>query len=185
MSDRVRIKICGVTESNALTTAVEAGADFIGFVRWDGSPRFLEALEAERLASTMPERVEAVGLFVDAALEEMLECPFNWIQLHGSEEETTAERLKDAGKQVIRGFRFDADAVARWDSCDAIDRLLVDGSKVGGTGEGFDHASLTSIMPNITKPLLLAGGLGPDNVAEGWQQSLGHAAPQSVLATGN
>ena len=166
MSHDVRIKICGITDQPALDAAIEGKADFIGFVRWNGSPRFIDAATAEQLASSLPTDINPVGLFVDAPLEEMLECPFEWIQLHGSEEETTAHALKDAGKQVIRGFRFDPDAVRRWDACHAIDRVLVDGSRIGGTGEGFDHANLAGIMQEITTPLFIAGGLGPGNVAD-------------------
>ena len=107
MSHHVRIKICGVTDEPALQAAVRGGADFIGFVRWDGSPRHLGPEAAADLASMIPEGVEPVGLFVDAPMEEMLAWPHEWIQLHGREDEEVAEALRSEGHQIIRGFRFD------------------------------------------------------------------------------
>lgn len=173
---RTRIKICGITERTALDAAVAGGADFMGFVRWRGSPRFIEAGEAEQLARMLPESVEPVGLFVDAPLQEMTACPFRWIQLHGSEDESISDGVKAAGKQVIRGFRFDPTEVTRWDACRSVDRLLVDGSTVGGEGIGFEHDALAEVLPNVRTPLLLAGGLDPSNVTE----AIGRTMPWGV-----
>ena len=166
MSHHVRIKICGITEEDGLEAAVEGGADLVGFVRWDGSPRHVEPDVAKALADQLPETVEPVGLFVDAPLSVMLQCPFQWIQLHGREDESIAEALKSEGRHVIRGFRFDPEALIRWDACAAVDRLLVDGSRTGGTGEGFDHGQLLEIMTTIETPLLVAGGLSPNTVSD-------------------
>ena len=166
MTHHVRIKICGIRDQVALDTAVESGADFVGFVRWAGSPRHVEADEAVRLGATLPETVEPVGLFVDASLQEILACPFKWIQLHGNEDEALAEALQAEGRHVIRGFRFDQAQLMRWDACTAVDRLLVDGSRIGGTGDGFDHEALAAMLPELDTPLFVAGGLTPDNVDE-------------------
>ena len=165
MTHHVRIKICGVRDQIALDTAVEAGADFIGFVRWPGSPRFVEAEEAAGLAASLPRQVEPVGLFVNAPIREILDWPHQWVQLHGDEDETVAAALRAEGRNVIRGFRFEEGQVARWDGCAAVDRLLVDGSSVGGTGEAFDHDALARILPTTETPILVAGGLSPENVA--------------------
>ena len=165
MSHHVRIKICGVTDEPALQAAVRGGADFIGFVRWEGSPRHLGPEAAADLASMIPEGVEPVGLFVDAPIEEMLAWPHEWIQLHGRENEQVAEELRSEGHQIIRGFRFDPETVERWDRCPAVDRLVIDGSTVGGTGEAFDHDALKAMSSTLETPLLVAGGLTPTNVA--------------------
>ena len=68
-------------------------------------------------------------------------------------------------KHVIKGFHFDPDELMRWNDCPHIDILLVDGS-AGGLGEGFDHEALAALMPKITKPVIVAGGLRSDNVAQ-------------------
>jgi len=196
VSHHVRIKICGVTEEIALRAAVRSGADFVGIVRWPGSPRYVDQEKAEDLASMLPEGVEPVGLFVDAELDEMLEWPHEWIQLHGGEDETVAERLRSEGYQLIRGFKFDPEALRRWDGCPAIDRLVIDGSSVGGTGESFDHEALRAMSSSLDTPLLIAGGLTPKNVGElvgrltpwgvdvssGVESTRGHKCPDLIEA---
>ena len=164
MSHHVRIKICGISEETALQAAVRSGADYIGFVRYAGSPRHVEPEVAAELASMIPDGIEPVGLFVDAGLEAMLEWPHEWIQLHGDEDEAMARSLKAEGRRIIRGFRFDPVQIARWDRCEAIDRLLVDGASLGGSGQSFDHRALERLDDSIQTPVLLAGGLTPENV---------------------
>lgn len=165
MSEPVRIKICGIRGREALDASVAGGADFVGFVHWSGSPRHVTISDAEALAGHLPETIDPVGLFVDAKLEDMLSCPFRWIQLHGHEDESMCRSLADAGKKIIRGIHFSQDNIRRWQGCDAVERLLVDGSKVGGTGEGFDHDQLSETLLPDASPILLAGGLTPENVA--------------------
>jgi phosphoribosylanthranilate isomerase len=98
-------------------------------------------------------------------MDEMLAWPHEWIQLHGREDEQVAEELRSEGYQIIRGFRFDPVTVERWDRCPAVDRLVIDGSTVGGTGEAFDHEALKAMSSMLETPLLVAGGLTPTNVA--------------------
>ena len=164
MSNSTRIKICGITTTDAMNSATEAGADYLGFVHWPKSPRFIEIKQAESLAAGLPETVTPVSLFVDAPIEQMLSTPFEWIQLHGREEEATCRQLREAGHRIIRGFHFSPKAVERWDTCSDVDAILVDGSRIGGTGESFDHNALQALMPSIKTPLIVAGGLDPENV---------------------
>ena len=164
MSVPTRIKICGIRDAEALEAAVEAGADYLGFVHWAGSPRHIGIEDAARLAEGLPETVTPVSLFVDAPIERMLSTPFEWIQLHGGEDETTCRRLCQAGRRIIRGFHFSPEAVERWDTCPDVDVLLVDGSRIGGTGESFDHSALGDLNPRMETPLIVAGGLDPENV---------------------
>ena len=67
-------------------------------------------------------------------------------------------------RHVVRGFEFTPEAVREWDRCDAVRALLVDGS-AGGAGESFDHGALAAMQAEISKPVIVAGGLTPDNVA--------------------
>ena len=165
MNEPVRIKICGIRGREALDASVAGGADFVGFVHWSGSPRHVTISDAEALAGHLPETTDPVGLFVDASLDDMLSCPFQWIQLHGQEDESMCRSLADAGKRIIRGIHFSPENIRRWQDCDAVERLLVDGSKVGGTGEGFDHDQLSEHLRPDARAILLAGGLTPENVA--------------------
>ena len=162
---KVKVKICGIRGREALDASVAGGADFVGFVHWSGSPRHVTISDAEALASHLPKTIEPVGLFVDATLDDMLSCPFHWIQLHGHEDESLCRSLAEAGKRIIRGVHFSPDNMRRWQGCEDVDRLLIDGSKVGGTGEGFDHQQLNAYLLPNAGPILLAGGLTPENVA--------------------
>ena len=135
-------------------------------MHWRESPRYISQEDAGTLAELLPDSIQPVGLFVDADSALMEQSPFSWIQLHGNEDEAACERVKSTGRTVIRGFRFSEEAVRRWSDCEAVDYLLVDGSPVGGEGIGFDHARLEDVTSELEKPLILAGGLDPDNVAE-------------------
>ena len=153
------IKICGLRTPEVVAAVAESGADMAGFVHWAGSPRFVDLRQAERLASELPGTTSPVSLFVDEPLERMLESPFEWIQLHGREDEGICRALRRAGRRVIRGFEFHADSLARWDRCPDVDVLLVDGSETGGSGRTFDHRELASRIGALVKPVIVAGGL--------------------------
>ncbi len=174
VSEPVKIKICGIRGREALDASIAGGADFVGFVHWSGSPRHVTISDAEALAAHLPENIDPVGLFVDAALEDMLSCPFQWIQLHGQEDESMCRSLTDGGKRIIRGIHFSPNNIRRWQDCDAVERLLVDGSKVGGTGEGFDHEQLSEHLRPDARPILLAGGLTPENANAQAASSVDH-----------
>jgi phosphoribosylanthranilate isomerase len=161
---RTRIKICGVRSVETALLALEAGADAIGLVvDVDDSPRRLPLEAAASIAAALPARAMAVAVMrdPDPALAER--WPGRWIQLHGGEDESLVARLGRT-RHIIKGFRFDPEAVRRWSRCPGVEILLVDGS-AGGRGGSFDHADLAAMMPEIAKPVVLAGGLTPGNVA--------------------
>jgi len=159
------IKICGIQTAEMAALAVDAGADAIGLVvDVPDSPRTLTLDEAEAIAATLPPRIMKIAVVRDADPACADRWRATWFQLHGGEDEQTVARFART-KHVMRGFRFDADQVRRWDACPDVDILLVDGS-TGGTGEAFHHEQLAAMMPQITKPVVLAGGLTPDNVAD-------------------
>lgn len=163
---RTMIKICGLRTPEAVAAVAESGADMAGFVHWAGSPRFVDLQQAEGLASGLPGTTSPVSLFVDERPERMLESPFEWIQLHGREDEEACRTLRRAGRRVIRGFRFDAESLERWDRCPDVDVLLVDGSETGGSGRTFDHRELAPRIGALSKPVIVAGGLHRGNVLE-------------------
>ncbi|HRQ72499.1 MAG TPA: phosphoribosylanthranilate isomerase [Phycisphaerales bacterium] len=167
---RTRVKVCGIRDLDAALAAAEAGADAVGFVFVRGTPRFVAPDEAFEIMSCLPPMVGTVAVLRDATLDEFLEieqqCPTAWTQLHGSEPESL---VRDCGPGVIRAIRFRADTIERdlrrWDAVEEVDAILVDGS-AGGKGEAFDWRALAPLMRAVAKPVIIAGGLTPENVGE-------------------
>ncbi len=159
-----RIKICGITSVEMAEVAIAAGADAIGLVvDVPKSPRCLIASQAQDIARTLPAQAMIVAVLQDASPEIAEDLPGTWVQLHGDEDEQLVAQFAQS-KHVIKGFRFDAQQVLRWNADPHVDVLLIDGS-AGGEGEAFNHQKLAEMMPQIDKPIILAGGLNATNVA--------------------
>jgi len=167
---RTRIKICGIRDEDAALAAADAGADAIGFVFARGSPRTIDPERAFEIQAILPPFVSTVGVFVNASVDAFCDieetCPSTLAQLHGSEDEPT---VRACGPGIIRGIRFDPAAIAadlaRWNAIDEVDALLIDGSS-GGAGAAFDWAALSPHLAHLSKPVILAGGLTPENVGD-------------------
>ena len=166
---RTRIKICGLTREADLDAAVEAGADAIGLVLYDKSPRHVDATRAGVLARRLPPFVTPVLLLVNASPALMQaalqEVPNALLQFHGDETPTQCEA---AGRPYLRAARmasgFDLlDFTLSFASAQA---MLVDAhvEGYGGGGQVFDWSLLPRQLP---RPMILSGGLHPGNVAEG------------------
>lgn len=181
MRARVRVKICGITGPESARVAADGGADAIGLV-FAESPRRVTPDGAAQIVRALPPWVTPVGVFVDAPADEVRELAeavgFTAVQLHGDE---PPEAVAELGRlKVIKAFRVgddgDLEAACAWrEECERLGRLpdayLLDarvpqGPK-GGTGRPADW-DLAARMINEKgfRPLVLAGGLGPDNVAE-------------------
>lgn len=173
---RLAIKICGLTTPDALEAAIEARADYAGFVFFPASPRNLALSDAAALATRAEGRIARVGLFVDAtddAIGKALAAAgLDALQLHGQETpERTAQLRARFGLPVWKALSVAAAAdVARADAyAGAADLVLFDaktpkGPLPGGMGLSFDW----SLVARWKGPLAwgLAGGLTPENVAE-------------------
>ncbi|MHC4081574.1 MAG: phosphoribosylanthranilate isomerase [Planctomycetota bacterium] len=158
-----RTKICGITSPDLARIAVEAGADAIGMViDVPHSPRSISFETAEEILRVAPAPVMSIAVVQDPDPALADRWPGTWFQLHGDEDEALVGRFARA-KHVIKGFRFDPQQVKRWNDCPHVEILLIDGSS-GGRGETFRHEELAALMPQITKPVVLAGGLTPQNV---------------------
>ena len=168
-----KVKICGLSEPNTLTATIEAGADFIGFVFYEPSPRHIEIEVAKYLSSFVPSNVQMVGLFVNPS-DEMLtnvlhNVPLTMIQLHGEETPTRVTEIKDKFKlPVIKALPIStADDLKRIKPYeDVADWLLFDAkpeSLPGGNGVAFDWNILKDYQGS--KPWMLAGGITPDNIS--------------------
>ena len=164
----VRVKICGITRVEDALAAAAAGADAIGMVFYAGSPRAVGVEQARAIIAALPPFVTTVGLFVDAARDELAHIlasvPLDLLQFHGDE---SAEQCEGLGRPYIKALRVRAgdDIVARVADYPGAQGILLDAyveGVPGGTGEAFDW----SLIPQgLSKPLILAGGLRPDNVA--------------------
>ncbi|MCX7717522.1 MAG: phosphoribosylanthranilate isomerase [Candidatus Sumerlaeaceae bacterium] len=172
----VRVKICGITTVDDALAAASAGADYLGYVFFEGSKRFIRPNTAapiiERVRCTYP-LVRHVGLLVnptpDAAVEALKQAGADHAQLHGDclSEVAAAIRSDLPSVRMITAFRFGPGAPpARWEEADT-DFFLCDTfdpKQHGGTGRPFDPGLIPSAMPR--ERLFLAGGLTPETVAD-------------------
>ncbi|OGP70354.1 MAG: N-(5'-phosphoribosyl)anthranilate isomerase [Deltaproteobacteria bacterium RBG_13_58_19] len=176
----VSIKICGITNLEDALLAAELGADALGFIFYPPSPRSIEPDAARDIIAKLPPFVSTVGVFVDedAALIKELAASvgLDWLQLHGKE---TPEYCRTLGRRVIKSFRIrDENSLASLAAYrGAVQAMLLDTYKkglVGGTGETFDWD--LARRARQYGPIILAGGLTPENVA----QAIAIAQPQAV-----
>lgn len=165
----VRVKICGITRVQDLHAACAAGADALGFVFYEKSPRHVDVATAAELVHALPPFVQSVGLFVDAApdfIERVLRAvPLDLLQFHGNETPVDCARYGRPWVKAVRVKR-DTDLLKCAADFDAARGLLLDAfvpGVPGGTGERFDWSL---IPPDLPKRVILSGGLTPDNVAE-------------------
>jgi phosphoribosylanthranilate isomerase len=171
------VKICGLTTPDALDAALEAGADWVGFVFFPPSPRHLGLEAARTLAARVKGRAGIAALTVDANDETLLDIVAalkpDLLQLHGTEtpDRVVAVRTR-YGRPVMKALpvagRDDLAPVRLY--AKVADRLLFDArapkeaTRPGGLGRAFDWTLLRGLDPGV--PFMLSGGLDPDNVAE-------------------
>ena len=165
----IRVKICGITSpEDALLTAV-AGADAIGLVFYAKSPRNVDVEQAQAILAALPPFVSTVGLFVNETPGRVRDiisrCPLDILQFHGEE---TPDYCASFGRPYLKALRMHSalDPMREMARHPQARGFLLDAYSpltAGGTGERFDWAR----MPReSSRPLILAGGLGPDNVAD-------------------
>ncbi|MBM3877252.1 MAG: phosphoribosylanthranilate isomerase [Verrucomicrobia bacterium] len=166
----VKVKICGITRLDDAVAAVEAGANALGFVFYEGSPRNLTSSQARAIISKLPPFVAKVGVFVNATEDFVRgragECGLDTLQFHGDETPEFCRRF--APMKVVKSFRIrDAKSLAALEPYDT-DAWLLDShveDKLGGTGVTFNW-ELAWQAKDHGRPVMLAGGLTPENVAE-------------------
>ena len=171
---RTRAKICGITRVEDVHAVANAGCDAIGFVFYPPSPRHVTLEQAEILIQSVPAYVQAVGLFVNSHADEIQailnKIPLDILQFHGDE---TPEQCQAIAQQVGRRWykaiqvKPDLNVVAeiqRYQDAGA-SAVLLDAwhpDLKGGTGHSFDWDT----FPKLNIPLILAGGLNPDNIEQ-------------------
>ena len=163
-----RVKICGLTSVADALAAAEAGADMIGLMFYEASPRQVTLAQAAEISRALPPFVLRVGVFVnpEAALvtRAMAECNLNLLQFHGDESPAFCTQF---GLMNMKAFRIrDAASLAPLAEYQT-DAFLLDAhakAGLGGTGETFNW-ELAVAARKFGKPIFLAGGLTPENVA--------------------
>ena len=189
----VRVKICGITRLQDLHAACQTGADALGFVFYEKSPRHVTLDVAAALVRELPPFVQSVGLFVNAEpafVEAVLRAvPLDLLQFHGDETPAACERF---GRPYIKAVRVTADTDLLKYAADfeTARGLLLDAyvpGIPGGTGERFDWGLIPA---NLPKPLILSGGLTPDNITEAvhdvrpWAVDVSSGVEATVLLNG-
>lgn len=177
----VRIKICGMTRQSDIEAAVANGADALGFVLWAGSARAIDGAALANLSAGVAPFVTRVGLFVDPTAAEVDAAldHLDLLQFHGDESPAFCAGF---GKPWIKALRMrdDIDLPRACERYDEAGALLLDAYRPGmpgGTGETFDWARIPGDLP---KPVILAGGLTPDNVSE----AIARVRPYAVDVSG-
>ena len=171
---RTRAKICGITRLEDVQAVVQAGADAIGFVFFPPSPRHVDVEQASLLVQAIPAYVQSVGLFVNSSAEEiqniLKKVPLDILQFHGDE---SPEQCKQIAQAVGRRWYKAIQVKPELDIVEEINKYQKFGASAvlldawhpdlkGGTGHSFDWTT----FPKLNIPLILAGGLNPDNIEQ-------------------
>lgn len=175
---RPRVKICGTTQMVDAQRAYQLGVDALGFIFYKKSPRYITAADASEIIERLPLFVDRVGVFVNEPLRELeqaVEAGLSVIQLHGNESPDDCNTVKQEFPhcRIIKAFRVGNESSREdftpYERC--VDCFLLDtyvkGAK-GGTGEIFDWSIIEKLQ--LARPILLAGGLSPENIVQAIEQ---------------
>jgi phosphoribosylanthranilate isomerase len=177
-----QIKICGLTRPQEAEACAAAGADAIGFIFYPPSPRCLTPDDAGRITRVLPKTVCPVGVFVNASYETIMPTAetagLRAVQLHGKESPDLVERLANSGLTVIKALFVNAnpgfDAFDRYPAASAYLVECVGGPLPGGNALGWNWSAARSLAD--IRPVVLAGGLTPANIAA----AIADARPDAV-----
>jgi phosphoribosylanthranilate isomerase len=182
----MRVKICGITQIKQGQKIVELGADSIGFICVERSPRYITPDKIKAIATHLPAKTDKVGVFANHSLDNILQvvdrANLTAVQLHGTESPDFCVELRQALTseiEIIKAFRIKTPEclVETIDYSDCVDTLLLDAyhpQMLGGTGKTINWQDLSEFKPTI--PWMLAGGLTPDNITE----ALGRVKPDGI-----
>ena len=155
-----KVKICGLSSPEAVTAAVDSGADYIGFA-FAKSKRQVTLTQAHDLVKNIPVQVKKVGVFVNPSMEDLEQAieavPLDMVQIHGDFDNSLSEKLS---VPIIRAVQVASASVILEDSADY---FLFD-APMAGSGKSFDWKLLDTV--SIEKPFFIAGGLTTENVAQ-------------------
>ena len=175
---KTRVKICGVTRPEDAALAVALGADYIGLNFWPGSKRFVSVDEGRDIAAAVGAPAKRVGVFVNAEMADVEQVAMmvglDVVQLHGDESPEACASLSVPWMRALRiGSAADVDAIDLYPNARMI-LLDAPSAGYGGSGRTFDWG-LAALARRRGKPIFLAGGLTPDNVADAIRAARPHA----------
>jgi indole-3-glycerol phosphate synthase len=164
-----KVKICGITTEEDALAAEELGADYIGLIFYEKSPRHVKPAVARKIASRLV-HAKTVGVFVNQSLREIKktakECNLDLIQLHGNETPAFCKKVEKAtNRKVIKAIRIKNKKDVERAKCYDVEFVLFDTfqrGKFGGVGKTFNHC----LIKNYKKNYFLSGGLNPHNIAK-------------------
>jgi phosphoribosylanthranilate isomerase len=169
---RVRVKICGARTYEEARTALDCGADALGFNFWPKSARFVEPHKAQEIIHRLPPFVTCVGVFVNEDEERIKQIAeqtrIQTVQLHGDEEPEFCKRFGSI--KLIKAFRVAEDFSIETMKSFSVSAFLLDAKvkgEYGGTGQRFDWR--IAIEAKQIAPIILAGGINIENVVEAIQ----------------
>lgn len=176
----MRIKICGITKPDQGEKIVDLGANALGFICVERSPRYVTPSQIKTIIDGLDSPVDTIGVFADAAISEITEtvntAGLTGVQLHGAESAQFCQQLRaelPSEIEIIKAFRvktkesLEETVIYR----EYVDTLLLDAyhpQMLGGTGQTLNWSDLQQFQPDL--PWMLAGGLTPQNVAEALNQ---------------
>jgi phosphoribosylanthranilate isomerase len=171
----LRVKICGITRADQAQAIARLGANALGFICVQKSPRYVSAGQIQQIQADLPAQVARIGVFMDATVDWLVQvvetAGLTAVQLHGIESAEECQTIRDRLPtiEIIKAFRvrsaWELEMAAEY--APVVDWLLLDAYHPdlgGGTGKTLDWATLQSFRPD--QPWFLAGGLRPDNLAE-------------------
>ncbi len=166
----LKIKVCGMRDPENISGVVAARPDFIGFIFYPKSKRFVGFEPSLEIQAVVSDLVKKVGVFVDEAPEEVLEIYRNWkldvVQLHGHETPEYCRQIQNSGITVFKAFSVDElfDFATLEAYTKVCNYFLFDtkGQLPGGTGQKFNWQLLEKYTGHI--PFFLSGGIGPDDL---------------------
>ncbi len=171
----VKIKICGMTDIDNISSMLFLEPDYLGFIFYPKSPRYVVGKLQPEMLGIIPDTVRRVGVFVNSNVAEIMQYASQYglrtIQLHGSEPPAMCARLRDAGFEVIKVFSISsaADFEHVHEYSDVVDYYLFDTKteNYGGSGIAFEWQLI--LRQPIRKPWFLSGGNGPNNLVQAGQ----------------
>ena len=165
----LKVKICGIKTVDAAIEADRNGADYIGFIFYRKSSRFVTPFKAAEIAKSI--KCKKVGVFVDESagvINGIINLVgLDYVQLHGNEDAKFASKIRRV--PIIKAWRFNDDLDMRMVNNYPCDMILLDSfvkGRVGGTGKTFDWHKASLETRKLTKPFFIAGGISKQNVQE-------------------